>query len=162
MNWQTSTFLFLSGFVLLTNSVAAQNALEFDNVWIAEAPPGTRVMAAYMDIKNTSDETHRIKSPQSGDFNKIEFHRTFHKNGMARMQHQPEIVIPAHSTLRLEPGGYHMMLFNPARKLKAGDQSTFSFRLESNHNIQVVAPVKKPVFRESDDQSGNHVDHSHH
>ena len=78
-----------------------QDGLEFKNVWISEAPPGSQVMAAYMDIKNTGSNSLVITSPESNDFKKIEFHRTFHENGMARMQHQPEIVIPDRKSTRL-------------------------------------------------------------
>ena len=146
---------FALGFALLMSVTAeAQDTIGFDNTWIAEAPPGSQVMAAYMDIKNTGNEILRIKPLQSDDFKKIEFHRTFHENGLARMQHQPELVLPAHSTLNLKPGSYHMMLFNPSRKLKAGDQSTLIFQISDGNTIKVIANVKKPVFKQ--------MDHSHH
>jgi copper(I)-binding protein len=159
--------VFLAGFALsMSPTIEAQSAIEFDNIWIAEAPPGSQVMAAYMDIKNTGNEVLRVKPLQSNDFKKIEFHRTFYEDGMARMQHLPELAIPAHSTLSLEPGSYHMMLFNPERKLKAGDQSTLIFKLEgqledqqkSSNQIEVTAHVKKQAFGQAD----KHSDHSHH
>lgn len=136
----------------------AQDDIEFDNAWIAEAPPGSQVMAAYMDIKNTSNKNLIITPPKSGDFKKIEFHRTLHENGMAKMQRLAELTIPANSTVNLKQGSYHMMLFNPAKKMKAGDQSTLTFQIKDARKnsvaIKVVAPVKKPVFEQ--------MDHSHH
>jgi copper(I)-binding protein len=155
MNRPQLISVFFASFAFLMSAPAvAQDAIEFSHIWIAEAPPGSQVMAAYMDIKNTSNEILRIKPPQAADFKKIEFHRTFHENGMARMQRQPELFIPAQSTISLEPGSYHMMLFNPTRKLKAGDESTFYFQIregqKDSKDIKIVAPVKKPVYGQAD------------
>jgi len=158
MNRSQLQLLFAGFALLVSTAVAAQADIEFDNIWIAEAPPGSQVMAAYMDIKNTGDRALQLSPPQSDDFKKIEFHRTFHENGMARMQQQSEIAIPAHETVKLEPGSYHMMLFNPARKLKAGDESTLIFQISNDNTIRITAVVKKAVFK----QSGDHSDHSHH
>lgn len=127
----------------------AEPALVFENVWIAEAPPVSKVLAAYMNIRNTGDEDQKLVSARSDDFGSVEFHRTVEKNGMASMQHQQFLSIPAGGSLTLEPGSYHMMLFNPVRKLRAGDESSFQFQLESGNSINATAVVKKASAEDS-------------
>lgn len=133
----------LSGTSAHAESPGTGPALVFENVWIAEAPPVSEVLAAYMDIKNTGKNDRKLVSAKSDDFASIEFHRRVDKNGMASMQHQQYLVIPAGDTLMLKPGGYHMMLFKPARKLRAGDESTFHFQIGDNNLVAVTAVVKK-------------------
>lgn len=126
------------------------------NAWIAEAPPVSKVMAAYMTFNNTGAEAVHVVEATSTDFGKIEFHRTMHENGIASMRRQPELVIPAQGELALKPGGYHMMLFRPARTLRAGDSSMMTFKLKDGSEIQTEVMVKKAAMEES------HEHHHHH
>lgn len=123
--------------------------LAFENVWIAEAPPVSKVLAAYMTINNTGNKDQKLVSAESDDFGSIEFHRTIDKKGMASMQHQPYLMVPAGGKLILEPGDYHMMLFNPSRKLRAGDESSFKFELDDGNTISTTAIVKKASTKDS-------------
>jgi copper(I)-binding protein len=142
--------------ILFGFAAHAGSALVFENVWIAEAPPVSKVLAAYMDIKNTSDKDQKLISAKSGDFGSIEFHRTVEKDGMASMQHQEYLLVPAGGTLTLKPGDYHMMLFRPARKLRAGDESSIQFQLADDTQVTVTATVKKASAEDS------HEHHHHH
>jgi copper(I)-binding protein len=134
---------------LISITAHAESTLVFENVWIAEAPPVSKVQAAYMDIKNTGDKDRKLVSAKSDDFGAIEFHRTIEKNGMASMQRQPYLLIPAGGTLTLKPGDYHMMLFRPARKLRAGDEASIQFQLADDSGITVTAVVKKASAEDS-------------
>jgi len=135
-----------------SNSFAGP-ALTFKNAWIAEAPPVSKVLAAYMVIINDSDKPVIIHSIESEDFDRIEIHRTIHKDSIARMQHMKTLSIPASGNIKLEPGGYHMMLFNPKKKFRAGDVSVFTIKTQDGQRHEIKVPVKK-----SDRQS----DHEHH
>ena len=116
--------LSISAILLLIGSKSfAQTPLTFKQAWIAEAPPVSKVLAAYMEIINSSDKTVIINSMESDDFTKIEFHRTINENDIAKMQHQESLSIPASGSLKLEPGSYHLMLFNPVKELRAGDST---------------------------------------
>ncbi len=146
INRQNSLPLLLSVFflALFAGKIAqAGPALIFENVWIAEAPPVSKVLAGYMSIKNTGDKDQKIISAQSNDFGSVEFHRTIEKNGMASMQHQASLLIPAGGNLIFKPGDYHMMLFKPVRKFRVGDKAIFKFQLENGHSINATAVVKK-------------------
>ena len=101
------------------------------------------------NIKNTGNKDQKLVSAKSDDFGAIEFHRTVDKDGMASMQHQKYLLVPAGGTLTLKPGDYHMMLFRPARKLVAGDESSIQFQLADDSQTTVTAVVKKASAEDS-------------
>ncbi len=133
-------------------SAGADEPLEVDDAWIAEAPPVSRVMAAYMEIENESGEDREATSILCADFERAEFHRTTEKDGIAGMEHLPALRIPANSELELEPGGVHVMLFNPARRFKAGDAATCSLAFDDGTSLTFTVEVRKAAAE----------DHSHH
>ena len=122
---------------------AASDALVIENAWIAEAPPVSKVMVAYMSIKNTGSEDLEIIHAESDVYSSIEFHETIHEDDMARMIRHDSLQIDAHSSIELKRGGPHLMLFNPARRLKAGDEVEIELTLYNRQTISISVPVKK-------------------
>ena len=130
----------------------ASSGLEIEEAWIAEAPPVSKVMAAYMEIENETGNDRQAIAMQCDEFERAEFHRTAEIEGIARMEHQPSLTIRAHSELELEPGGYHIMLFNPRRRLRAGDETRCSMTFDDQSAVEFALTVKKSIVE----------DHSHH
>jgi len=133
-------------------SAIAGDKLEIDDAWIAEAPPVSKVMAAYMEIENETAQDRQATSMQCKDFERAEFHRTIDKDGMASMEHQQVLNIPSKAELELKPGGYHIMLFTPARQLKAGDTTNCSMKFDDGTTIKFDLEIRKSSVE----------DHSHH
>ena len=151
------TLFFLASF--FNQTASAQSSLIIKNTWVAEAPPVSKVMAAYMEIENPSDQSLTIISATSDSFEQIEFHQSQHINNIASMKRMHRLVIPANGKLELKAGGHHMMLFKPVKKLKSGDHVSFSFKQENGNIVTVDAPVKKQDFNSS---SNEHQSHEHH
>jgi len=128
---------------LFSHTSMAAEPIVFSHVWIAEAPPVSKVLAAYMHIENRSDKDIKILSASADIFSSTAFHKTVFKNGMASMQHYPSLTIPAHGHLDLAPGSFHLMLFNPTTPLRAGDHVDFTFTLDNHQTSMVKALVKK-------------------
>ena len=138
--------------LFMSNAVFASDKLEIDDAWIAEAPPVSKVMAAYMEIENETKQDRQATSMQCKEFERAEFHRTVEKEGIASMEHQQVLNIKADSELELRPGSYHIMLFNPARRFQAGDQTDCSMTFDDGTTIEFDLKVKKSSVE----------DHSHH
>ena len=138
-------------------TAAAESTLVFEGAWIAEAPPSSRVMVAYMEIKNPSDQVEKIVSASSENFKRISFHQTQQENDMAKMKHMTMLSIPAKGKLVLEAGSHHIMLFNPVKKLKAGDQVNLDLKLENGDVVKLAVPVKKQQMAPMDHSS--HMNH---
>lgn len=136
--------LTLSGIFLLLacNNSNAESSLTIQNAWIAEAPPVSKVLAAYMDIENNGSTTVTIHSIQSKTFDRIEIHRTFHENDVAKMKHFKQLAIPPAESLSFLPGGYHLMLFNPDKKLHSGDKIIFTINTSAGQQ-DITAIVRK-------------------
>ena len=145
---------FLLAMLCLYNIAHATDTLEITHPWVREAPPSARVLAAYMSIKNTSESTITINGISSPEFESAELHRTVINEGMASMQHIKKLDVPANGSIKLEPGGLHLMLFNPQRALSAGDRVTLTIHLSNGTRMAVTAPVVRQTF-------DDHSQHQH-
>lgn len=146
MKKNISNLLFI---VLLSLTYLAHGdnaSLIIRDAWIAEAPPVSKVMVAYLTIKNTRAESIEIIRTASETYSSIEFHESREENGMASMIRHDSLVIPAHTELQLKPGGQHLMLFNPTHALKAGDTVQVTFTLKDNSTDSIAISVKKAEY----------------
>ena len=133
----------LSAFLVCSQAVYAGSEIEITGAWVREAPPGARMMAAFMVIENTGDEDAVLIGVESPDFDHVMLHRTVTVDGVARMQHQDEIRIPAGGAVHLEPGSFHLMMPAPATRLQSGDQAAFLLHFDDETCVSISAGVKK-------------------
>jgi periplasmic copper chaperone A len=75
--------------------------------------PGVTTRAVYLELRNPGKVPVKIDRVTSAQFGRVEFHRTTSENGVARMRPVPALEIGAGETVRLEPGGMHLMLMDP-------------------------------------------------
>jgi copper(I)-binding protein len=146
MNIKTfiALLLLITGLPFL--AVADETSLRIEDAWIAEAPPVSKVMVAYMTIINTGTQAVDIVDADSDVFSSIEFHETVYEDGMARMVSHDSLSIPAGEQLVLKHGGLHFMLFNPTKHLLAGDTVDIRLTTKNNETKIVSIPVKKAQF----------------
>ena len=131
---------------LSATALANETCLDIQNAWIAEAPPVSKVMVAYLSITNNTAEQIEIVRAESEVYSSIEFHETKHNNGVASMIRHSSLVIPAKKTLTLRRGEKHLMLFNPRKHLKSGDSVSIKFTLSDNRTQSIDVNVKKAEF----------------
>jgi copper(I)-binding protein len=113
------------------------------NAWIREAPPGATVLAGYMKITNHGDAPVTLTGVSAGDFSSIEIHRIVMEDGVARMMSAGQPEIAAGDSFVLEPGGYHLMMFNPVRPLAVGDSVKLLLHVKDGACLAVTAPVAR-------------------
>ena len=122
--------------------------------WVREAPPKAEVQAAYMTLINERDQELILTGVATPQYANAEFHRMWFEGDQMRMEAQPTLVVPAHEQLALEPGGYHLMLYKPDQRMRAGD--TVHIRLQCGAGKSFIdAPVRKAGFADSE----SHSDH---
>ena len=152
---KTLVLKFLLLACLCTGEVlAAEASLAIGDAWIREAPPGATVLAGYLRLDNRGDKTLVIGTIRSEDFERIELHRTVVDEGIARMVPVERLEILPGDSVSLEPGGMHLMLFNPARSLRQDDRVVFSVELAEDACQRFEAVVKRG--------SGDDAHHHHH
>lgn len=135
-----------------TSLAGADSGLQVSEPWIREAPPTSRVLAAYLTLVNTGDNTMTVTAISSPDFKNAEIHRTVIEAGVARMLPVKQLEVPAGGQLMLEPGGHHLMLFDPLRTLTAGETVTLIIHMNNGKQLSATAPVIRKTGE----------DHSHH
>jgi len=137
--------LLLSALLFLNQAVYAGGEIEVSDAWVREAPPSARMLAAFMVIRNTGDQEAVLTSVESPAFNHVMLHQSMMVDGVARMQHQDTIRIPAGGAVSLEPGSFHLMMPAPESRLKAGDQVEFLLHFADESCVRVTADVKKKL-----------------
>ncbi|MGH8282283.1 MAG: copper chaperone PCu(A)C [Gammaproteobacteria bacterium] len=118
-------------------------AVAASHVWIREAPAGVSVMTGYMTLENLSAQTLTLVSVTSPDFRSVIVHKRVQKNGMGSMQPVARIAIPAHQSFVLAPGGYHLMLMKPVKRLYDGDLVTLMLTFSDHSSLTIMAPVRR-------------------
>jgi hypothetical protein len=145
--------------LILASSLAlAEDAtIHVRDAWIREAPPNAKVLAAYFTIENHAPWADALTGVTSAGFGKIEIHRTEIKDGVARMLPQPELTLPSHETVKLEPNGLHLMLMEPKSAVRAGDRMTLQLTFKSAKPLSIEVDVRK-----AHDGAEHAHEHPHH
>lgn len=140
----------------------SDGSIAVKDAWVREAPPNAKVLAAYMRIENHTKKEKVLVDVTSTAFKKIEIHKTINKGGMASMEQQKELAIAAQGEVTLEPGGLHLMLFDPGSTLKAGDDITFTLKFADGGTTIINATVKKATGGNEHHHHDEHSGHSMH
>lgn len=136
--------LFLSAFAPAFVQ-AEDDPLHFEGAWIREAPPASPVMAGYVVITNGGKGEVLIDDVESESFGGGEIHEMREISGVMRMRPVPQLRIEPDQTVKLEPGGLHLMLFQPIAPLKAGDKATLEFVFADGTRRAVEFEVRSAV-----------------
>ena len=150
----TATLLCGWLYLFIAGSTLAAPTMDITDSWVREAPPASRVLAAYRQIINLTDSDLSVTGITSPDFEAAELHRTVVEDGVARMLPVPDLTVPAGGSIMLEPGGLHLMLFDPVRPLQQGDTVT----LVLHRSDAICITLSVPVLRSTGTE---HVHHQH-
>jgi hypothetical protein len=136
--------IFVCLLLALTLVAAATEAagVSVRGAWVRETPPGMTMMAGYMELRNNTSQPQVLVAASSSDFETVMIHRTIVKDGMAGMEHAPQIELTPNARLIFAPGGYHLMLMNPKRTLRAGDRVDINLELRGGLVLRVAFEVR--------------------
>ena len=116
------------------------------DAWARETVPGQSSTAAYMTIANTGTAGNRLVSVTASAPLSAMVHNTSSENGVSRMRPADSGVdVPAGSTVRLEPGGTHVMIMGIQSALKPGDTLKLRLRFEKSGERAVAVPVRSAI-----------------
>ena len=129
-------FSALASALALAGAAAPALAQEFkagditiDKVWARATPKGADVGAGYLVVHNNG-ATPDTLTGGSSDFATVEIHEMKTEGGhMTMAEMKNGLNIPAHGTVRLAPGGYHVMFTHLTKPLTKGEkvQATLTF-----------------------------------
>jgi copper(I)-binding protein len=109
--------------------------------WARATPKGAEVGGAYMTIENKGATADRLTGG-SADFANVEIHQMKSENGVTEMREVSDgLNIPAHGSIGLAPGGYHVMFTHLAHPLIKGDTIKATFNFEHAGPVEVEFKV---------------------
>jgi len=117
--------------------------LHIDHPWSRATPPGAGVGVGYLVIRNEGERADRLVGATSPAAGRVMIHRSVERDGTTSMEHQHHgIAIPADGEVKLEPGGYHLMLMQLGERLEKGDRVPLTLEFEQAGTIEVELAVK--------------------
>jgi copper(I)-binding protein len=111
--------------------------------WSRATPAGAKVAGGYMTITNKGTEPDRLVGGSLPVAGKFEVHEMKMEGGVMRMRPLPKgLEIKPGQTVRLEPGGYHVMFEDLKQPLKQGETLKGELRFEKAGSVAVDYKVE--------------------
>lgn len=123
-------------------ATSAADSVEMDDAWVKAADEG--MSAAFGQLVNSSDQDVTVTSATTPTSTSVELHETVANatGEMVMQQVDGGFVIPAGTTLTLEPGGNHLMLMDLTGPVRAGDEVSFALTFSDGSTFEFTAPAK--------------------
>lgn len=128
----------------LTSAAACAQSVEVRDAWIRGTVPAQRATGAFMELTGKSNaRLVAVESPAAGV---VEIHNMSMKDGVMRMFPVDGVDVPAGKTVKLAPGGYHVMLMALKQQMKAGDsvplKLTFELADKKRETVDLAVEVR--------------------
>jgi periplasmic copper chaperone A len=143
MRWRHPVFVCLIFALTLVAAASEDAGVSVRDAWVRETAPGMTMMAGYMELRNNTSRPQVLVAASSSSFKTVMIHRTIVKDGMAGMVHASQIELAPNAGLIFAPGGYHLMLMNPKRTLRAGDRVDVILKFRSGLRLPVSFEVRQ-------------------
>lgn len=134
----TASILYLS----LAGAAFAQVAVS--DPWVRATVASQKASGAFMTL--TAPRDTRLVAASSPVAGVVEIHEMAMHDNVMRMRAIDALALPAGKAVKLEPGGYHVMLMQLKGPLKAGDtvplELVFEGADKARETVQVQAPVR--------------------
>jgi copper(I)-binding protein len=113
------------------------------DAWIRWLPANLPA-GGYMTLRNTGTRPQTLTGATSPDFGELSLHHTSQTDGVSQMQPVSQVEIPPGGVLSLAAGGYHLMLEQPTRSLKPGDQVSITLHFAGGASTTARFEVRSP------------------
>ena len=127
--------------ICATVAAAPASSLKAEHGWVRWLPANLPA-AGYVVVRNNGDKPVKLTGAESADYGMAMLHRSMQKNGSDSMEMVDAIAIPAHGSVALAPGGYHLMLMDAKHPIKPGDTVRVSLHFNDGETLQVALPVR--------------------
>lgn len=111
--------------------------------WSRQTPSGAKVAGAYLTIENKGTMADRLVSGSADVAGRFEIHEMAMDGGVMRMRPLDNgLTIDPGKTVKLAPGGYHVMLMDLKSQLKQGDKVPVTLQFEKAGKVSVSLDVQ--------------------
>lgn len=132
---------------LAASPVRAQDVkagdLTITQAWSRATPGGAKVAGGYLTVENKGASADRLVSSNADIAGKVEIHEMAMDGGVMKMRPLDKgLAIEPGKTVKLAPGGYHLMLMDLKRQLKQGDKVPVTLQFEKAGKVQLTLDVQ--------------------
>lgn len=126
--------------------------------WSRATPAGAKVAGGYLTIENKGSAPDRLVSGAGDVAGKVEIHEMAMNNGVMTMRPLDKgLTIEPGKTVKLAPGGYHLMLMDLKSPLKQGEKVPLTLEFEKAGKVMLSLDVQGVGAQAPMDHSGGHM-----
>ena len=118
--------------------------LTISHPWSRATAPGMPMGVAYLAITNRGKAADALVAASTPAAAQVEIHQTTLSDGMARMRPVQEVVIAPGSTVKIEPGGIHLMLVGLKQPLSPPATVPLTLRFRDAGEITIQLTIESP------------------
>jgi copper(I)-binding protein len=111
--------------------------------WVRATVAAQKATGAFMTL--TSAQPAKLVGVSSPAAGAVEVHEMKMENDMMKMRQMQALELPAGQTVKLAPGGYHLMLLDLKQPLKDGDKVPLTLEIEDAKKVRSKITVEAPV-----------------
>lgn len=117
--------------------------------WARATPPGAKTGGGYFTLINNGDQADRLVSLSTGISDRAEVHEMSMKDGIMSMRELTDgLAVPAHGSVELKSGSFHVMFVRLKQPLKQGGHFSATLTFEKagpvtvDFAIKSISPIK--------------------
>src|SRR3954452_7280038 len=144
----------------LTEEVKAGDVV-ISQAWTRATPNGAKIGGGYLTIENKGSTPDRLIGGSTDAAGRIAVHEMAMKDGVMTMRSLDNgLTIDPGKTVKLAPGGYHLMMFDLKDPLKQGDTVPVTLKFEKAGEVTLSFDVQGVGAQApaGGDHSGGHMD----
>ncbi|MCV6609551.1 MAG: copper chaperone PCu(A)C [Amphritea sp.] len=126
----------------LTLSCTAMADVQVSDAYARAVPPGQPNSAAFLTLKNTSDEKVALQSASSPAAKVVELHTHSHADGVMKMRKISQITLSGNEKVELKPGGLHIMMIGLNQNLMTGETISLTLDFSDGSSQTLDVEVK--------------------
>jgi len=117
--------------------------LVITQAWSRATPSGAKIAGGYLTIENKGAVADRLVGGSGDIAGKVEVHEMSMNNGVMTMRALDKgLVIEPGKTVKLAPGGYHLMIMDLKSPFKQGDKVPVTLEFEKAGKVALSLDVQ--------------------
>jgi len=117
--------------------------LVITQAWTRATPSGAKVGGGFLTIENKGSAPDKLVSASADVAGNIELHEMATTDGVMKMRPvEGGLTIEPGKTVKLAPGGYHLMMMDLKSPLKQGDKLPLTLQFEKAGKVAVTLDVQ--------------------
>lgn len=101
-----------------------------------------RPAGGFFTLHNDTTKKIELTGASSSACGMVMLHQTKSENGIEKMLPVKSVTVPAHGTIKFQPGSYHLMCMKPRDTMVVGHEVPVTLKFAGGSAVTVQFPVK--------------------